>query len=96
MSERALGQGLGRTRTPHTTAVGLMPPAQVAVFTPPIAQMGKLRHGPRKSEIKEEANGHVANLPQNLMISSDTQGLLKFGIALVITSWEKQGASWEV
>lgn len=73
VSEQALGQGLGRTRDPHTTAVGLMPSAQVAVLTLPLAQMGKLRHGPTKSEIKEEVNGQVADLSQNLMISSDTR-----------------------
>lgn len=55
VSEQTLSQGLSRT-DPHTTAVGLMPSAQVAVLSLPIAQMGKLRTGPTRSKIKEEVN----------------------------------------
>lgn len=50
-----------QTLRSHTTAVGLMPSAQVAVLALPIAQMGKLRTGPIKSKIKEEVNCCVAN-----------------------------------
>lgn len=54
VSEQALGQGLSRTRDPHTTAVGLMPSAQATVLLAlPIAQMGKLRPGPTKSKISK-------------------------------------------
>ena len=94
VSERALGQGLSRTRDPHTTAVGLMPSVQVAVLALPIAQMEKLRPEPTRSRIKEEVNGCVANSSQN-MIFSNTQCLLKFRIApLILTSREKQWTPW--
>lgn len=89
VSEQALGQNLGRTRHPHTAAVGLMPSAHGAVLTLPLAQVGKLRPGPTRCEIKVEVS-----LSQNA-VSSDTQCLLKFGIApVILISREKQWASW--
>lgn len=63
VSKWTLSQGLSRTRDPHTTAVGLMPSAQVTVLALPTAQMGKLRTGPTRSRIKEKVNGCVANSP---------------------------------